>query len=829
MLSRGAVILLALAAGCYEPPAGGPCSITCTTECPGDLTCSNGFCVGDGDVCAPQFIQVSTGGGFACAIDSQEGLFCWGSNEHHVMAESDELAFPLAQRIGNDRWQTISAGRGHACGISNGRLLCWGANERGQITGAITGDVMRPTEIEVTGGPETWRAVYAGWTTTCAIGEDGRLYCWGENSSGELGIGTMNDTAFPTPVMSDLRDWTTVTMGWTGSSGHTCAISSGSGLHCWGSNTNSQLGIAEPGSIVITTPTPVLAGTTVVSVAASAYSTCATTSSNELYCWGFAGYGGLGDPAVVPLVNANATPMLGSAATDWTSVSANQYMVCGLRAGELYCWGTTASGIGYGDGIWAPAAPAMVGPIASGVSAVSLGANERIDEDLNITNTDVETTCFLANGAVRCWGDNRYGQLAQGAATLAARPVEISGPRVWRQLATGYSHACGVDDAGMVACWGLALAGALDGIVGGTAAAPCTTSPCDQGAPKDVRAGSAVAVGTHHSCALSGSEITCWGDDSFQQLGAPGIGPAQSVVPGTWTDLFDVHGNAVCGRSGSEAFCWGNSLEVSSVPTRFPELDATTSIQVGGIVQQAVPGFGCYLNAGELFCFGENTLGQYGNGRFGLCGDAVCDADECTTCPTDCPTQCPTCGNGLCDHAEKTTTCSVDCGTAIASKLGRTYQSLAVGWELDNQGAFACGVTTDGRVECWGRNRGQALAPAGDIVESPIASGSLAGCTAVAVGEVHACALCGTGIKCWGDARDGALGNGVIATAIERVPVDVDVTLAPGDRWVQISAGISYTCARSDQGRGFCWGSNRHGALGTGATASTIPVVVRAK
>src|SRR5688572_29219213 len=93
MQARGALTLLALVAGCYEAPAGEPCSITCTTECPGDLTCSNGFCVGDGDVCAPQFVSVSTGGGFACGLDSQGALFCWGSNEHHAISESGELAF----------------------------------------------------------------------------------------------------------------------------------------------------------------------------------------------------------------------------------------------------------------------------------------------------------------------------------------------------------------------------------------------------------------------------------------------------------------------------------------------------------------------------------------------------------------------------------------------------------------------------------------------------------------------------------------------------------------------------------------------------------------
>lgn len=825
MRVRGATFL-AVVVGCYEAPAGEPCAITCTVECPGDLTCTAGFCVGPGEMCAPEFSQVATGGGFACAIDASARLWCWGSNEHHQVDPGDAFAHPLARRIGNDRWQMISAGRGHACGISDGRMLCWGANDRGQITSAITGDVKSPIEIEVTGGPQTWSGVFAGWNTTCAIGE-GRLYCWGENSNGELGIGNMADTGSPTPVMTPHTDWLTVSHGANNTAGHTCAISRDAGLFCWGRGNSGELGDgASTGSDM-----PVLVQLQgVTSVAAAAFSTCATTMAGELYCWGYTAEGATGDPAVIPpgAPSNIATPTLASALIGWTEVSSSRSMSCGVRQGDVYCWGTSEGGTGFGDGIWYSANRVFVGPIASGATMISLGRNQRVD-DRGESSNDIDNVCFIAGGAVRCWGDNRFGQLGQGAATMAPSPVEISGTRQWTHLTTAYDHACGIEGDDL-ACWGGQLGAAVDGTLAGDGSAPCNMVDCDRSTPFTVGKATAVAVGIDHTCALDNNKIKCWGQNGFQQLGGPSpLGPTPTEVTGDWTDLFDVHGYGACARTGGQTHCWGASLSTFGPPAPFTELDAMTSLEIGGITVAGYRGAGCFLSANELSCFGDNSVGQYGNGSpTGTCGNAICEGDECAACSGDCPTQCPTCGNLACDFGETVTSCPGDCNaTGTASRLGRTYLAIGMGWEVDNGGPLACGVKLDGTIQCWGKNRGGVIVGAGDTAFAPVDITGPTGCTDVAVGDRHACALCGDDILCWGDHRKGAIGSGTITAMPITSPRAIADVLEQDDRWVEVSAGYGFSCARSERGRGFCWGANPRGALGNGAMDSTVPVVVR--
>src|SRR5262245_1441144 len=124
-----AALALVLVGACYEAPAPpDPCAIRCLEDCPGELSCVNGFCVADGEVCMPTFQRVSAGAGYGCALDDTGGLWCWGSNAHHQIDPGDRAVFELPARVGTASWDDISTG-GHICGISAGRLSCWGAND----------------------------------------------------------------------------------------------------------------------------------------------------------------------------------------------------------------------------------------------------------------------------------------------------------------------------------------------------------------------------------------------------------------------------------------------------------------------------------------------------------------------------------------------------------------------------------------------------------------------------------------------------------------------------------------------------------------------------
>src|SRR5258705_12067854 len=105
---------------CYRAPQTNmSCTITCSGACPGELTCEGGFCVEPGQVCRPAFVAISAGTGFACGIDANGSLGCWGSNQHHQISQTDQLAFPLATRIDTSRhWETIASRGPHVCRIT---------------------------------------------------------------------------------------------------------------------------------------------------------------------------------------------------------------------------------------------------------------------------------------------------------------------------------------------------------------------------------------------------------------------------------------------------------------------------------------------------------------------------------------------------------------------------------------------------------------------------------------------------------------------------------------------------------------------------------------
>jgi hypothetical protein len=222
---------------------------------------------------------------------------------------------------------------------------------------------------------------------TCAIKQDGSLWCWGRNLRGQVGDGTNTDRNIPVQIMSS--GVSSISLG----SMHTCAIKQDGSLWCWGDNDYGQRGDGIVGSKNF--PVQIIPSG-VLSVSLGSIHTCAIKQDGSLWCWGSNSYGQLGDGTYT----SRTTPVQ-IVPSGVKAVSLGYYHTCVIKQdSSLWCWGRD----NYGNGITTP-----IQVIPSGVSSVSSGS--------------YHTCAVKIDGSLWCWGDNSYGQLGNGTYSASSTPV----------------------------------------------------------------------------------------------------------------------------------------------------------------------------------------------------------------------------------------------------------------------------------------------------------------------------------------------------------------------------------------------------------------------
>jgi alpha-tubulin suppressor-like RCC1 family protein len=194
----------------------------------------------------------------------------------------------------------VATGDHHSCARKDdGTLWCWGTNDDGELGDGTK--TAHPTPVQVTALGNAVAGVAAGFAHTCAIKNDGTLWCWGRNDRGQLGNGTTIGSASPVKVTALGTTVLAVSAGIT----HTCARRTNGYAYCWGANENGELGSDAPNDS--STPlqvTAVVLGSIVEEIAAGADYTCARNANGAVYCFGANTYGQLGDgtanPATMP-------------------------------------------------------------------------------------------------------------------------------------------------------------------------------------------------------------------------------------------------------------------------------------------------------------------------------------------------------------------------------------------------------------------------------------------------------------------------------------------------------------------------------------------------
>jgi alpha-tubulin suppressor-like RCC1 family protein len=343
------------------------------------------------------------------------------------------------------------------------------------------------------------------------------------------------------------------TAGW----GHTCALTSAGGVKCWGYNGYGELGDGTSGADRISPVDVVGLSSGVTALAAGKFHTCALMSGGGVKCWGYNFDGQLGD-GTSGTDRLSPVDVVGLS-SGVTAITASGAHTCALMSGGgVKCWGQNSYGQ-LGDGTTAyQSSPVDVVGLSSGVTA--------------ITASGAHTCALMSGGGVKCWGQNSFGQLGDGTSgTDRLSPVDVVGLSSGVTAVTAaWGHTCALTGAGGVKCWGYNGSGGLgDGTIAHR------LSPVDVvGLSSGV---AAVAASEKHTCVVTtAGGVKCWGHNFDGQLGDGTSGTDRSSP-------VDVVGLS----SGVAALAAGESHTC-----------AVTS-------------------AGDIQCWGQNSYGQVGDGTSG--------------------------------------------------------------------------------------------------------------------------------------------------------------------------------------------------------------------
>ncbi len=351
---------------------------------------------------------VSAGGSHTCAVITSGGLKCWGWNFFGPLGDgtNKERGTPVdVTGFTGGVAAAVSSGAIHTCAVTtSGGLKCWGYNSSGQLGDGTTID--RFTPVDVTGLTSGVAAVSSGASHTCAVTTSGGLKCWGRNSGGQLGDGTITGRSTPVDVVGLTSGVAAVSAG----GNHTCAVTMVGGLKCWGQNSSSELG----DSTIEDRSTPVeVVGLTsgVAAVSSGASHTCAVTTSGGLKCWGRNSGGQLGDGTIT----GRSTPVdVAGLTSGVAAVSSGAGHTCAVTTlGGLTCWGWNSYGQLGDSTATNRTTPVDVTELTSGLAAISAGGNH--------------TCAVTTSGGLKCWGSNFDGQLGDGAPKYRATPADVFG------------------------------------------------------------------------------------------------------------------------------------------------------------------------------------------------------------------------------------------------------------------------------------------------------------------------------------------------------------------------------------------------------------------
>ena len=446
---------------------------------------------------------------------------------------------------------TASDGDGYCAVLSTGGVDCWGDNTDGELGNGTTGGpdgagYDTPQSVTDIANAVSVTSDYSGY---CAMLSTGGVDCWGDNTDGELGNGTIGgpdgEGGYDTPQsVSGITNAVSVTSGFGPLDGESyCAVLSTGGLDCWGGNEEGELGngtIGGPdacgdGDSCYDTPQAVSGITNAVSVTSSVESYCAVLSTGGLDCWGLnggqLGNGTIGGPDACYEGGDSCydTPQPVSGITEAVSVTGGYFGYCAvLSTGGVDCWGDNEAGeLGNGTTEGPDGAdydtPQAVSGITDAVSVTSGSSGDGFGY-----------CAVLSTGGADCWGYNGFGELGNGTTggpdcgngTCYDTPQSVVGITNAVSVSSDGDGYCAVLSTGGVDCWGYNYYGELgNGTVDGPDGEGGYDTPQVVTGITDAVSVSNDGYDLGSYCAvLSTGGVDCWGWNGVGQLGNGIIG-----------------------------------------------------------------------------------------------------------------------------------------------------------------------------------------------------------------------------------------------------------------------------------------------------------------
>ncbi len=339
---------------------------------------------------------------FGCARVNDGSARCWGYNAHGELGNGTTSSYKSSASVvtGLSNVSAVVAGENHACALlGDGTIRCWGDNSLAQLGDGTQTSSSTPVAVS---GIADAIAISAGMLHTCALHTDGTVACWGYNGSRQLG----NAGTFPfasTPVtVTGLSGVSALAVGGF----HSCALSSGGAVKCWGDNSVNQLGNGSTtNSFAPVSVTGLASG--VSSIASGEEHSCALVGG-AIKCWGDNEYGQLGNNSTSNASTPVNVSGIGSAA----EVQAGFPFTCArLTDKSVKCWGRNTEGE-LGNLL---STDSLVPVAVSGLSAAT-----------SLAVGGVNACALLTSGLVTCWGYNAYGSLGNYATTDSHRATPLS-------------------------------------------------------------------------------------------------------------------------------------------------------------------------------------------------------------------------------------------------------------------------------------------------------------------------------------------------------------------------------------------------------------------